>query len=205
MKKSLVILALVAACGLAHAQSRSTSESNSNAAAYGGGGGSSSAGASIGDTVAVSGPSSAANGDQHTNVNIVQEASRIPENTKLTLKSAPSISAPHLAAVAPFSCLGSASAGLTLVGGGIMGGSTKEDPRCDAREDAKLLSALAMPEVSVARLCQIGDIRQAMEDAGRKCPGTTTIVPRNAKLEEQTRRDPQGGLGTMGPSGTIVR
>lgn len=87
-------------------------------------------------------------------------------------KQAPNAIAPGLIA-SGLSCSGSASVGGAGAGWGVSFGFTKADEHCDAREDAKILAALAGNTAALARMCQIKKNAQALADAGITCPGNT--------------------------------
>lgn len=85
-------------------------------------------------------------------------------------KQAPNAIAPGLIA-SGLSCSGSTSIGGAGAGWGISLGITKEDKNCNAREDAKYISALTGNNAAAkARLCSVKDNRDAFRLAGDPCP-----------------------------------
>jgi len=88
--------------------------------------------------------------------------SRVSGST--TLKSAPAVVAPGLAAAGLETCLGSASGTVSAIGFGIGGGSTYADEGCQARLDSRTLYAYGLKAAAVARLCQRPDIWRSMPD-----------------------------------------
>jgi hypothetical protein len=93
-----------------------------------------------------------------------------PANTTNHLITAPTVAAPGLAAAGIETCLGSASGGLSLMGGGITFGSTKVDQGCTIRLLARQLFAFGLHKAAVALMCQDQRVAVAMEVAGSPCP-----------------------------------
>ena len=89
---------------------------------------------------------------------------RVVSSGTTTIKSAPSMVAPGLAAAGLETCLGSASGTVSAIGFGIGGGSTFADEGCQARLDSRTLYAYGLKAAAVARLCQRPDIWRAMPD-----------------------------------------
>lgn len=69
-------------------------------------------------------------------------------------------------------CMGSSSVGAQGLTAGLSFGTTWTDAGCDARYDAQALQAIGQPTAALARLCQKGEIAQALAAAGTPCPGT---------------------------------
>lgn len=88
-----------------------------------------------------------------------------------TIKTAPSVMSPSLTS-AGFSCLGSKSAGISVIGLGATGGTTVEDEQCNAREWGKLYASWGLRDVALARICQVESERNALESTGFLCPQT---------------------------------
>lgn len=83
-----------------------------------------------------------------------------------TLKTAPSVIAPGLAAT-PATCLGSKSGGVSLIGAGATAASTVEDDKCNDREFFKMYVLAGYPEIGFMQLCN--DPKQAANiNAGRR-------------------------------------
>lgn len=85
-----------------------------------------------------------------------------------TVRSAPSMVAPGLAAAGLETCLGSASGTVSAVGFGIGGGSTYKDEDCTARLDSRTLYSMGLKAAAVARLCQRPDVWRSMPDICQK-------------------------------------
>ena len=78
--------------------------------------------------------------------------------------------APGLAAAGIETCLGSASGGLSLMGGGFTFGSTKVDEGCTVRLLARQLFAFGFKTAALALMCQDDRVALAMQTAGTPCP-----------------------------------
>jgi len=90
--------------------------------------------------------------------------SRVVSSGTTTVRTAPSMVAPGLAAAGLETCLGSASGTVSAIGFGIGGGSTYADEGCQARLDSRTLYAYGLKAAAVARLCQRADIWRSMPD-----------------------------------------
>jgi len=90
--------------------------------------------------------------------------SRLVSSGTTTVRTAPSMVAPGLAAAGLETCLGSASGTVSAIGFGIGGGSTYADEGCQARLDSRTLYAYGLKAAAVARLCQRVDIWLSMPD-----------------------------------------
>jgi hypothetical protein len=86
------------------------------------------------------------------------------------LITAPTIAAPGLAAAGIETCLGSASGGLSLMGGGFTFGATKVDQGCTIRLLSRQLYAFGLHKAALALMCQDERVAAAMEVAGSPCP-----------------------------------
>lgn len=86
------------------------------------------------------------------------------------LITAPTVVAPGLAAAGVETCLGSASAGLSLMGGGFTIGGTKVDQGCTIRLLARELFAFGFHRAAMALLCQDERVTVAMSESGTPCP-----------------------------------
>jgi len=82
----------------------------------------------------------------------------------------PTVVAPGLAAAGIETCLGSASGGISLMGGGFTFGSTKVDEGCTVRLLSRQLFAFGLKKAAVALMCQDDRVAAAMEVAGSPCP-----------------------------------
>jgi hypothetical protein len=100
-------------------------------------------------------------------------------------------------------CLGSASGGLSVMGGGLTFGSTKVDEGCTIRLLARQLYAFGFQKAAVALMCQEARVAVAMDDAGSPCPPSAetrrsdrvALAPALAfSQEEQAQPPAQEGL-----------
>lgn len=91
-------------------------------------------------------------------------------NTTTHLVTPPTTVAPGLAAAGVETCLGSASGGLSLMGGGFTFGSTKVDEGCTIRLLARQLFAFGFKTAAVALMCQDDRVALAMQTASTPCP-----------------------------------
>jgi hypothetical protein len=124
-----------------------------------------------------------------TNSNVNQNVSgatttRVVSSGTTTVRTAPSMVAPGLAAAGLETCLGSASGTVSAVGFGIGGGSTYADEGCQARLDSRTLYAYGLKAAAVARLCQRVDIWRSMPDmcaqywpVGQPYPAGVYVAP----------------------------
>jgi hypothetical protein len=86
------------------------------------------------------------------------------------LVTPPTTVAPGLAAAGVETCLGSASGGISLMGGGFTFGSTKVDEGCTIRLLARQLFAFGFKTAALALMCQDDRVALAMQTAGTPCP-----------------------------------
>jgi hypothetical protein len=93
-----------------------------------------------------------------------------PANTTAHVITTPTVAAPGLAAAGVETCLGSASGGLSLMGGGVTFGSTKVDEGCTIRLLSRQLFAFGLHKAALALMCQDRRVAEAMEVAGSPCP-----------------------------------
>jgi hypothetical protein len=93
-----------------------------------------------------------------------------PANTTAHVITTPTVAAPGLAAAGVETCLGSASGGLSLMGGGITFGTTKVDTGCTIRLLARQLFAFGLHKAAIALMCQDDRVAAAMAVAGSPCP-----------------------------------
>jgi len=78
--------------------------------------------------------------------------------------------APTYMSTGPETCFRGNSQALQLPTIGLSRGSYKEDPNCNRRRDAKILSDLGMKVAAVARMCQEPGVWRAMFISGTPCP-----------------------------------
>ena len=93
-----------------------------------------------------------------------------PANTTSRVISAPTVVAPGLAAAGVETCLGSASGGLSAMGGGFTFGTTTVDEGCSIRLLARQLYAFGFQRAAVALMCEDQHVVAAMSAAGSPCP-----------------------------------
>jgi hypothetical protein len=89
-------------------------------------------------------------------------------NTRLV--TTPTVVAPGLAAAGIETCLGSASGGLSVMGGGFSFGRTMIDEGCTIRLLARQLYAFGLQKAAMALMCQDERVIVAMEAVGTPCP-----------------------------------
>lgn len=115
---------------------------------------------------------------------------RLVSSGTTTVKTAPSMVAPGLAAAGLETCLGSASGTVSAIGFGIGGGSTYADEGCQARLDSRTLYAYGLKAAAVARLCQRVDIWRSMPDmcaqywpVGQPYPAGIYVAPAGVAIQ----------------------
>lgn len=91
-------------------------------------------------------------------------------STTTRVISAPTIAAPGLAAAGVETCLGSASGGLSVMGGGFSFGGTKVDEGCTIRLLARQLFSFGLKNAALALMCQDPHVILAMQASGTPCP-----------------------------------
>src|SRR5580658_5395409 len=97
-------------------------------------------------------------------------------STTAHLVTPPTTVAPGLAAAGIETCLGSASGGLSLMGGGFTFGSTKVDEGCTIRLLARQLFAFGFQKAALALMCQDERVAAAMDATGTPCPDAPAEV-----------------------------
>jgi hypothetical protein len=93
-----------------------------------------------------------------------------PASVTNRLVTTPSLVAPGLTAAGVETCLGSASGGLSLMGGGFMFGGTTVDEGCTIRLLARQLYAFGFQKAALALMCEDEHVVTAMYAAGSPCP-----------------------------------
>jgi hypothetical protein len=111
-----------------------------------------------------------------------------PANTTNRVISAPTVAAPGLTAAGIETCLGSASGGLSAMGGGVTFGTTTVDEGCTIRLLARQLYAFGFQKAALALMCEDQHVVVAMYAAGSPCPrplfaAATEPAPRAADNE----------------------
>jgi hypothetical protein len=110
-------------------------------------------------------------------VNITDPPANPNQNITTHLVTPPGIVAPGLAAAGIETCLGSASGGLSLMGGGFTFGSTKVDEGCTIRLLARQLFAFGFHKAAIALMCQDAHVSVAMNESGTPCPPPPGAAP----------------------------
>lgn len=106
-------------------------------------------------------------------------------------QQAPAVFAPALS-VAPETCMGSASLGVSTPFGGIAGGKTYKDEDCNLRMFALSLQRLGLQEAALYLLAKNVQVREALDKAGVKLRG----------IEEKLTQADVSNTGTWERSGT---
>lgn len=88
-----------------------------------------------------------------------------------TVRNVPNVNAPPLVS-SNDTCMGSASAGLGIVGTGISFGKTYEDKNCIMLKNSRELWNMGMRGAAMARMCMDKLNREALEMTGFVCPQT---------------------------------
>jgi hypothetical protein len=104
-----------------------------------------------------------------------------PSSTTTRLITTPTVVAPGLAAAGVETCLGSASGGLSAIGGGFTFGTTTVDEGCTIRLLARQLYAFGFQRAALALMCEDQHVVVAMYAAGSPCPRSfvaTTMEPK---------------------------
>jgi hypothetical protein len=97
---------------------------------------------------------------------------------------------PSYMSTGPETCFRGNSQGIQTATIGFSRGGYKEDPECNRRRDAKVLSDLGMKVAAVARMCQNAEVWRAMFISGTPCPvlqGGKLVVGKRAYLALKTR------------------
>jgi hypothetical protein len=110
----------------------------------------------------------------------------------------PTVVAPGLAAAGVETCLGSASGGLSVMGGGVTFGSTKVDEGCTVRLLARQLFAFGFQKAALALMCQEDRVAVAMAQAGSPCPDPAAATRRTGRATS-ARALPFAGEDHMAP------
>jgi hypothetical protein len=147
-----------------------------------GGSGSSTSTATGGTSSATTGPSSsnqnqtqAQNADNNGNAQSITFNSVTP--TKTTLRTAPQVYAPAMTTTLTETCMGSTSAGLSVVGFGGTFGSTWNDEQCVRRLNAReMAQTLGDRDAARALLCQDKHVAEAYAAIGQDCRARTVVA-----------------------------
>ncbi len=140
------------ATGVGVGVARSTSASRANAVAISGQGGQGQGG-SAASSLTVNNAATPATTTQNLN-----------ENGTITQRNVPAVFAPGLTAAGLETCLGSVSAGASVVGVGATFGTTVPDAGCAARLDARTLWSFGLRRAAIARLCLRDEIYRSMPE-----------------------------------------
>ena len=154
-------------------QPTTTSQANSNSGALssslaaGGAGGNSTSAGGNSTSSATGGASGAANAANAQNTNLtVLSNTVIPKDT--TSRFAPQVVASGLT-TSNDTCMGSTSAGLSLIGGGGSLASTWDDKACNRRQNAARMYAMGWRAEACEIMQQDGEVAAAFQRTGRKC------------------------------------
>jgi len=107
-----------------------------------------------------------------------------PSATTSLLFTTPTVVAPGLAAAGVETCLGSASGGLSVLGGGLTFGSTMVDEGCTIRLLARQLYAFGLQKAALALMCQDQHVVAAMYAAGSPCPRSFAEVSERSRVSD---------------------
>ena len=97
---------------------------------------------------------------------------------------------PSYMSTGPETCFRGNSQGIQTATIGFSRGGYREDPECNRRRDAKVLSDLGMKVAAVARMCQNAEVWRAMFISGTPCPvlqGGKLVVGKRAYLALKSR------------------
>jgi len=133
-----------------------------------------------------------------SSVNISDPPAADPTSHLITT---PTIAAPGLAAAGVETCLGSASGGISLMGGGFTFGATKVDQGCTIRLLARQLFAFGFHKAALALMCQDDRVAAAMAVSGSSCPSPPVEIGKPLALapeDEVSAMPGQTGLSTSG-------
>jgi len=117
-----------------------------------------------------------------------------PATTTNHLITTPTVAAPGLTAAGVETCLGSASGGVSVMGGGFTFGSTKVDEGCTIRLLARQLFAFGFQKAAVALMCQDERVAVAMDAAGSPCPPQPVQIAATAEIDAPPPIDPLGKI-----------
>ncbi len=145
-------------------------------------------------------------------------------DTTARVIAAPPVGAPGLAAAGMETCLGSATGGLSIMGGGFTFGRTYPDEGCNIRLAARQLYAFGFQKAAIALMCQDPHVAEAMQAVGQPCvdiimqtrpqrraaaqdvdPTVTGSIDRNDTSRAPARKTIRGGerIGTI-PAAKII-
>lgn len=105
-------------------------------------------------------------------LNVSNPASTTSKNRLIT---PPPVGAPGLAAAGIETCLGSASGGVSLMGGGVTFGATRVDEGCTIRLLSRQLFAFGLQKAAIALMCQDERVAAAMAATGAFCPNAAAV------------------------------
>lgn len=106
-----------------------------------------------------------------SNQNVFQGTS-IPRDTISTVYAPPQIVAPALSTTLTETCMGSASAGISVPWGGVSGGKTYTDAQCVRRLNARELSAQGWHAEACEVMMGDPEVAKAFTRTGRSCEWT---------------------------------
>jgi len=143
------------ATGVGVGVANANSASRSNAVAISGQGGRGGQGGSAASTLTVNNAATPATTTANVNESLTGTS---------TVRNVPAVFAPGLTAAGLETCLGSVSAGASVVGVGATFGTTVPDAGCAARLDARTLWSMGLRRAAIARLCLMSEIYRSMPE-----------------------------------------
>ncbi len=105
-----------------------------------------------------------------------------PSSITTHLLTPPGMVAPGLTAAGIETCLGSASGGLSVMGGGFTFGSTTVDEGCTVRLLARQLYAFGFQRAAMALMCEDQHVVVAMSAVGSPCPSTLAELSEHSQV-----------------------
>ena len=122
----------------------------------------------------------------------------VPDNTKVTIRSAPQVVAPALATTLTETCMGSSSIGASGIGFGLTFGSTWTDHDCQNRLDARQLASMGYRDAARVVMCANPVVRKAFKATGNPCPEDQATTVSESGVDTKRNKvtldttDPQG-------------
>ena len=129
-----------------------------------------------------------------------------PTDTTARVIAAPPVGAPGLAAAGVETCLGSATGGLSIMGGGFTFGRTYPDEGCNIRLAARQLYAFGFQKAALALMCQDPHVAEAMQAVGQPC-GDVIVQARPRRRAAAEVADPivTGAIDQSGTSRALAQ
>lgn len=111
-----------------------------------------------------------------------------PSSVYTRVLTPPGMVAPGLAAAGIETCLGSASGGLSVMGGGFTFGSTTVDEGCTVRLLARQLYAFGFQKAAMALMCEDPRVVTAMSAVGTPCPRVLAEASERSRVSAMPER-----------------